>query len=90
MDSRLLAKAPSYGEHLSDPATVDAALRLHEGKTLGASNGLIRCAGIETIRHREDSNGPNGPHYVYWQAFAGIGEVWLPINRYSESPLRGI
>ena len=70
----LLTNDPSYWKHPSRPATIDAAFRLHEGRTITGEMDWSERAGAGTTKHREAPIRLNGSYDLHWQDYADMGD----------------
>ena len=70
----LLTNDPSYWKHPSHPATVDAAFRLHEGRTITGKRAWSERTGAGTTKHREAPIRLNGSYDLQWQDYADVGD----------------
>ena len=70
----LLTNDPSYWKHSSHPATIDAAFRLHEGRTITGEMAWSERASAGTTKHREAPIRLNGSYDLHWQDYANMGD----------------
>ena len=70
----LLTNDPTLWKHPSSTATVDAAFRLHEGRTITGEMAWSRRASAGTTKGRKDPIRLNGSYDLHWQDYADMGD----------------
>ena len=65
----LLTNDPLYWKPPSRPDTIDAAFRLHEGRTITGKMAWSERAGAGTTKHREEPIRLNGSYDLHWQDY---------------------
>ena len=70
----LLTNDPSYWKHSSRAATVDAAFRLHDGRTISGEMAWSEQAGAGTTKNREAPIRLIGSYDLHWEEYSNIGD----------------
>ena len=70
----LLTNDPTYWNPPLSPNTVDAAFRLHEGRTLTGEMTWSERAGAGTTKGREAPIRLNGSYDLHWHDYADLRE----------------
>lgn len=70
----LLTNDPTYWNPPLSPNTVDAAFRLHEGRTITGEMTWSERAAAGTTKGREEPIRLNGSYDLHWQDYADLGE----------------
>ncbi len=65
----LLTNDPLYWKPPSSPDTIDAAFRLHEGRTITGKMAWSERAGAGTTKHREEPIRLNGSYDLHWEDY---------------------
>lgn len=75
----LLTNDRSYWLPSSRPITIDAAFRLHEGRTVSGDLSWMTHAGAGTTKNRERTLPVSGRYDLSWRTYSNVGT-----DRYSE------
>lgn len=70
----LLTNDPTLWKHPSRPDTVDAAFRLHEGRTITGEMAWSERASAGTTKGRKDPIRLNASYDLHWRDYAEIGD----------------
>ncbi|MYC65061.1 MAG: hypothetical protein F4X12_01865 [Acidobacteriia bacterium] len=70
----LLTNDPTYWNPPLSPNTVDAAFRLHEGRTITGEMTWSERAAAGTTKGREEPIRLNGSYVLHWHDYADLGE----------------